>query len=212
MRTILTWYQSGGPFMVPLAVVGVVGLLLLVERVVTVVLRSKLNTRPFIEKVLSLVRAGKLEDALKLCAEHESALPDMGLVLLRSKSKDEAELMKMVEASELTVIPALTRRLTWLPTLAIVSVLLGILGCIANLHDALIQSARTTTDLHVVLLNGIAYSLRPLGAGVLTAIPLVLGHAYLKNEAEVIVGQLKEFSARLINALIDGPDVRLGHR
>jgi biopolymer transport protein ExbB/TolQ len=51
-----------------------------------------------------------------------------------------------------------------------------------------------------------------VGAAILTAIPLVVGHAYLMNESQHLVGQLEEFSARLVNALIDRPDVRLGHR
>ena len=33
-----------------------------------------------------------------------------------------------------------------------------------------------------------------------------------KLTPEAIIEQIREFSARLINALIDRPDVRLGHR
>jgi hypothetical protein len=40
----------------------------------------------------------------------------------------------------------------------------------------------------------------------------VLAHAYLASQAEAIVEQMDELSVRLINALIDRPDVRLGHR
>ena len=212
MGTILTWYQSGGPFIVPLLVVDVVGLVVLIERFNNIVLRSKINARPFIERVISLVRADKLDEALTLCAEHQSTLPDLGLILLRSGSRDEQDLLHVAEASSLTVIPDLTRRLAWLPTFAIVAMLFGLLGAIANLHDALIQSAHAATETRGALLEGIAYGLRPLGAGVLSAIPFVVGHAYLVNESQAIVGQLEEFSARLVNALIDRPDVRLGHR
>jgi biopolymer transport protein ExbB/TolQ len=212
MGTILTWYQSGGPFIVPLLVLDVVGLIVLIERFKTIVLRSKINARPFIERVISLVRADKLDEALTLCAEHQSALPDLGLILLRSGSRDERDLLNVAEASSLTAIPDLTRRLAWLPTFAIVGVLLGLLGAIANLHDALMQSAHATTETRAGLFTGIAYALRPLGAGVLSALPFVVGHAYLVNESQAIVSQLEEFSARLVNALTDRPDVRLGHR
>lgn len=212
MGTILTWYQSGGPFMVPLLLLDVVGLVVLIERFNNIVLRSKINARPFIERVISLVRADKLDEALTLCAENQSTLPDLGLILLRSGTRDEQDLLNMAEASSLTVIPDLMRRLAWLPTFAIAAVLLGLLGGIANLHDTLMQSARATTETRVALLSGIAYALRPLGAGVLSAIPFVIGHAYLVNESQAIVSQVEEFSARLVNALTDRPDVRLGHR
>lgn len=211
MRTILEWYQGGGPFIVPLLLVGVAGLLLLADRIVYVVLRSKIHARPFIEKVISLVRAGKLDDALKVCAEHQAALPDLGLVILRSRSEDETALLNVAEAATLTVVPALTRRLAWLSTLAKLAVLLGIAGGIANLHGALMQTARTNVEARAVL-EMVAYALRPLGVGVITAIPLVAGHAYLVSESEKLIALLEEFSARLVNALIHRPDVRLGHR
>src|SRR3954469_5034074 len=110
MLTILDWYRSGGPFVVPLAIVGIVGIVLLIERISYLVVRSRIYARPFIERVLSLVHAGKLEDALKLCAEHHAALPDVGLVILRSRSRDEQALLDVAEASMLTVLPALSRR------------------------------------------------------------------------------------------------------
>jgi biopolymer transport protein ExbB len=212
MGTILTWYQTGGPFIVPLLLLDVAGLVVLFERFNNIVLRSRINARPFIERVISLVRADKLDEALTLCAEHQSTLPDLGLILLRSGSRDEQDLLNVAEASSLTVIPDLTRRLAWLPTFAIVAVLLGLLGAIANLHAALVQSAHAVTETRGALFAGLAYALRPLGAGVLSAIPFVVGHAYLVNESQAIVSQLEEFAARLVNALTDRPDVRLGHR
>ena len=207
---MLTWYQSGGPFVVPLTIVGLIGVALLLERVVYVVLRSKINARPFMERVIYLVRSGKVDDALKLCADHQAALPDLGLVILRSRAREEDDLLQVAETATLTMVPALTRRVAWLPTLAILAVLLGVLGAIANLHSALTRAA--IADPQGMVIAGIAYALRPLGVGVLTAIPLVAGYAYLMHESQKLVGQLEEFSARLVNALIDRPDVRLGHR
>jgi biopolymer transport protein ExbB len=204
MRTIFTWYQSGGPFIVPLLLVGAAGLLLLAERIVSVVIRSKIHARPFMEKVISLVRAGKVDEALKLCADHQAALPDLGLVILRSQTREEKDLVSVAQSAALTMVPELTRRLAWLPTLAIVAALLGFLGALANLHDAL---AGTGTPSQAVM-----FAIRPLGVGLLTAIPMVAGHAYLKSESQKLRGQLEEFSVRLVNALLERPDVRLGHR
>lgn len=210
METIVFWYQRGGPLMAPLFVVSILGVLILVDRFVHIVLRVRTNARPFIERVISLVRSEKIDDALSLCTEHTSALPDLGLVILRSRVDDESDLRNVASAATLTVVPQITRRLAWLPVIAIVAVLLGLLGAIVNLHAALMQTLPAPPDAR--LLSGLTYALRPLGAGILTAIPLVAGHAYLRHEAEKTIGQLEEFSARLVNALVDRPDVRLGHR
>ena len=204
MRTILQWYQHGGPFIWPLALVGVLGLVLLIERVGYIVIRSKIHARPFMEQVITLVRAGKLDEALAVCADHQSVLPDLGLVVLRSRDRNEADLQNVADAAMLSIVPSLTRRVTWMPMLANLAVLLGILGAIANLHDGLATGASVTA--------AVVTALRPLGVGVLTAIPLIVGHSWLAGEAAKLVAQLEEFSARLINALIQRPDVRLGHR
>lgn len=211
MQTILTWYQSGGPFIVPLAIEGLAALLLLAERLSHAVLRSKIHARPFMEKVISLVRAGKLDEALKLCAEHRSAIPDLGLVILRSHTDNEANLRNVAEAAARTVIPSLSRRNAWLPVLAHIAVLLGVLGAIANLHEAF-TGAASAAMMSRALPDAIAYALRPLGVGILTAIPLIAGHALLVHDVDVLTAHLEEFAVRLVNALTQQSDVRLGHR
>lgn len=210
MRTTLIWYESGGPFMVPLLLIAVAGLAVLFERFSFIVLRSKINARPFIERVISLVRGGKLDEALQLCAEHQSTLPDLGLVILRSRSRDEDDLVNVAQASALSVTPRIMQRLAWLPTLSRVAIMMGSLGAVANLHESLTEPGAVPSD--SAWMGAVAYALRPFGAGILTAIPLVIGHTFLLNEAQRIVAQLEEFTARLVNALIDRPDVRLGHR
>ena len=72
----------------PLIAVGVIGLAIFLERFYTIVIRSKINGRAFIERVIQLVRAGKVEDAIKLCTQSNAVLPDMGLLILRSRSRD----------------------------------------------------------------------------------------------------------------------------
>ena len=59
MNTLLEWYRNGGPVMNAILLVAVVGLAVFLERFYTIVIRSKINGRAFIERVIQLVRAGK---------------------------------------------------------------------------------------------------------------------------------------------------------
>ena len=204
MRTFLVWVESGGPLVVPVVIVGIATIALLIEQTISIVVRSKIHARPFIEAVISLVRADRLDEALQLCADHQAALPDLGLVILRAGSRDEEDLASIARIARLTIIPSLTRRLSWLPTLAILALLLGFLGAVANLHDALMKSTPAAL--------AVAFALRPIGVALIAAVPAVVGHALLVSEARKLAAQLEEFSARLLNALVDRPDVRLGHR
>ncbi|GAC1659782.1 MAG: hypothetical protein NVS4B13_05700 [Candidatus Elarobacter sp.] len=213
MSSLLEYYRNGGPIMNFILIVALVGLAVFLERFYVIVLKSKINGRAFIERVIQLVRAGKTDDAIKLCAQSKAALPDMGLLILRSRTRDEGDLQNVADAAALSVIPRLTRRLQYLPMLANVATLIGLLGTIFGLRAAFSSvAAASAAERSAALASGIAIALNATGFGLLTAVPLSVAHAYLVSQAETIIEQVDEFSVRLINALIDRPDVRLGHR
>ena len=213
MGSLVQWFRDGGWIMYPILAVAIVGLAIFLERLYMIVFRSKINGRAFIERVIQLVRAGKIEDAIKLCAQSNAVLPDMGLLILRSRSRDEADLQNVADAAALSVLPRLTRRLHYLPMLANVATLIGLLGTIFGLRAAFAGvSEAEAAERSAALAAGIAIALNATGFGLLVAVPLTVAHAYLVSQAETIIEQVDEFSVRLINALIDRPDVRLGHR
>ena len=49
MNSLLEWYRNGGPVMNAILLVAVVGLAVFLERFYTIVIRSKINGRAFIE-------------------------------------------------------------------------------------------------------------------------------------------------------------------
>jgi len=174
------------------------------------VLLSKNNGRVFMERVIQLVRAGKVDEAIKECVSTTAALPDIGLLILRSRERVEADLQSLANAASLSVLPKLTRRLPYLVTLAIVALLLGLLGTVHALHSALTITGAGPGG--VSLLTALGIALTPMEFGLAVAAVLALGHGYVVSQSAVITDQVHEFSARIINALTDQPDVRLGHR
>lgn len=208
MNLTHAWYTEGGAVTFFIALVGAAGLAVLLERVYVIVFRSKNNGRVFIERVIQLVRAGRIEEAIKVCASTKAALPDIGLLILRSRSRDETDLQNVAGAALLAVVPTLTRRLQYLRALASVAIMSGVFGTLLALRAAFVASTGGTA----ALLPTIGATLSPSAAGLVVAVVLTLGRAYLESQSESITEQIREFSARLINALIDRPDVRLGHR
>jgi len=206
MRTLLNWLEGGGPFIVPLLVTGGVGMGVLVERLAAFVKRSRINSRPFIERVISLVGSGKADEALALCVDHSAALPDLGLVLLRSRISEPETLHAIARAAKLALVSDLDRRAAWVPAIVVIVVLLGLGGAAVNLHDALAGSPEAS------MLAALAYASRPFAAAMLITVPLVAGHAYVVEARARLSSRMEEFSARLVNAMSGRPDVRLGHR
>src|SRR3954468_3199466 len=178
MRTMLGWYTDGGPVMLFIALVGIAGLAILLERVYVIVIRSKNNGRVFIERVIQLVRGGKIDDAIKQCVQSTAALPDIGLLILRSRTRDEAALGTIASAAALSVIPRVTRRLQYLKTLSVVAILLGVFGTVNGFHTALLD-AGAGGDRDARLSAGLANALAPTAFGVIVAVVLTLGRGYL---------------------------------
>jgi len=205
---MLGWYHEGGPIMLLILLIGVSGLGILIERAYVIVVRSKTDARAFIDSVIRLVHTGKIDDAIKHCAASTAALSDIGLLILRSRSRDENSLHNIANTASLAILPRLTRRLPYLPTFAVVSVLLGLLGTMIESRRALLARVSDSTSVAA----GIGHALVPTAFGLAVAAILALGRGYLVNQSDSIAEAIREFSARLVNALLDRPDVRLGHR
>lgn len=213
MPPVTHWFSQGRPFSTLVLLAAAAGLLVIAERLFVLVVRSKMNGRVFMEEVIRLVRSGKIDDALKLCAQSKAAVSDMGLLILRSRTKDEADLQNVADAATLSLMPALTRRLGYLPMLAGLCALFGLLGTLEGTRQTLVAASALAGDARGArIASGLALAIAPLASGLLAAAPLWAAHAYLGSLSESIIEQVHEFSARLINALIERPDVRLGHR
>lgn len=192
--------------MLPLLLVALAGLSLLVERAAFLGRRSGVNPRPFLERLVSLARAQRYDEAVALCAEHRAALADLGLVILRSRASAADDLRAVAAAARLSFVPTLRRRLEWLPALAAIALLLGVAGASVNLAAIGVSAAEPR------FYDIVDRVMRPLGAASLVAVPLVAGYAILANHVRTMTDHLDELSIRLINTLAGRPDVRLGHR
>ena len=206
MSTILPWFTDGGPFVVAVILVGVIGLILLIERTWYLSSRSRVHATPFTEQVVSLARAGDTDAALRICADHRAALADLGLIMLRTDSGDRGVLRDVATAACISILPPQRRSVRSLTTFTLLVLMLGGIGAIANLH------AVPDTGGADGFVAALTFALRPIGAALLVALPLVAGTAYVAAESARLAGQLEDFASRLVSACTDGPDVRLGHR
>lgn len=201
------WIRGAGPTGILIWVVAGLGALLILERSYVALTRSGFNGRLFIERIIQLVRAGKVDDAIKHCLTSRTVLADIALLILRTRTKDESDLQNVASAAELSLVPRLRRRLPYFTMLAVIAVLLGCIG----LADAL----RLTYEAGGSVASGgrqLASGMRAIEVAFAVAAALLLAQGFFTAQAERVVEQVEELTARLLNALIDRPDVRLGHR
>ncbi len=201
------WIRGAGPVVTLIWIVAGLGGLLILERGYVALSRSGFNGRPFIERIIQLVRAGKIDEAIKHSSTSRTVLADIALLILRTRTKEEADLQNVASAAELSLVPRLRRRLPYFTSLAIIAVLLGFIGLAQAVRLNLQNGGSLTAD--AARLASGAHAIE-VGFGVAAA--LLLAQGFFVAQAEQVIEQVEELTARLVNALIDRPDVRLGHR
>ena len=199
------WIRGAGPVVTLIWIVAGLGGLLVLERLYVALSRSGFNGRPFIERVIQLVRAGKIDEAIRHSTTSRTVLADIALLILRTRTTDETDLRHVASAAELSLVPRLRRRLPYFTILAVVAVLLGCVGLAGALRTFF--AATGTTGSHPL-----DAGLRAIEVGFSVAAGLLVAQGFFTAQAEQVVEQVEELTARLVNALIDRPDVRLGHR
>jgi biopolymer transport protein ExbB len=203
------WFRGAGPIGNLIWVVAGLGLLLIFDRLYVIVARAGFNARPFIERIIQLVRVGKTDEAIKLCSNSRTVLSDIALLILRTRTKEETDLQNVAEAAALSLVPRLHRRIHYFRVLALTALALGGIGLLDGLRIAFERQGAGST---APLMTSIASAFRAPELGLTVAALLILGQGFFSGRAEQVVEQVDELSARLVNALIDRPDVRLGHR
>lgn len=196
------WIRGAGPVVTLIWIVAGLGGLLVLERLYVALSRSGFNGRPFIERVIQLVRAGKIDEAIKHATTSRTVLADIALLILRTRSTDETDLRQVASAAELSLVPRLRRRLPYFTMFAAVAVLLGCVGLAGAFREYFASSSRQALD----------GGMHAIEVGFSVAAGLLLAQGFFTAQAEQVVEQVEELTARLVNALIDRPDVRLGHR
>ena len=121
-------------------------------------------------------------------------------VKLKRESREELE--NHLEEAMLEVMPELERRTHYLPTLANVSTLLGLLGTIIGLIQSFQSLAVADPSQKAFLLaQGVSVAMNTTAFGLIVAIPIMLCYSYIQSRTIKIVDTLDAYSIKLVNLL-----------
>lgn len=203
IAAIAHFFQSGGFWMYPIAVLLLLGLVISIERFLFL-RRSNQENRALWSRMVPLMTAGKHAEAEKLARESDAAIGRvMSYGFAHSRdNKNRAEVEMAVEESLMEVTSLLEKRTHYLAVFANVATLLGLLGTITGLIRAFAAIASLNlsekTDL---LAASIAEALNCTAFGLFTAIPLLLIHAWLTTRTGDLVDSLEMASVKFLNSL-----------
>lgn len=203
MNGIAEAMRQGGIFMWPILLCAVIGLSVALERLFYVFYRAGINAPAFMAQIQRAVLDGNVDQAIRLCnVEPSAALPRVLKAGLVRANRPEAEIRDAMEEEELEIYPMVSRRIAYLPMIANVSTLLGLLGTIQGLilsfHSVSEASAAARST---ALAEGIAVAMYTTFFGLLVSIPLLVLHGVIAARANAVLEEIDHHALKLVNLL-----------
>jgi len=177
-----SWLSTGGPFVWPIVIVGLLGLVLLLERI-WYLGRGRVRGR-VIQSVCRALGKGELDAARALVSPTRSDLDRVLLTGVDTAKQPEPAREAAMEAALLAEEPRLERSLTLLAAAAGVAPLLGLLGTVTGMIETFEIITQHGTGNPRLLSGGISVALITTQLGLLVAVPLLLGHAWASRAVE----------------------------
>lgn len=201
---MVRFFQEGGFFMYPIAVILAIGLAIALERWFYLSTAKRANRAAFDQGILPILRKHDYKSALKFANKSHTAIAAImgaGLSRLVNGSKrDDIEFA--MEEGLMETLPRLEKRTPYLATLANVSTLLGLLGTIIGLIAAFTAVAHADPAEKASLLSqSISVAMNTTAFGLMAAIPLLLFHAVLQTKTNEIVDSFEMAGVKLLNLI-----------
>ncbi|MBL8617361.1 MAG: MotA/TolQ/ExbB proton channel family protein [Deltaproteobacteria bacterium] len=203
MDFFLSSMEKGGIFMWPILVCAVFGVAITAERLFYIMFRANIDGTAFMAQVQKLIMANNIDRAIKLCnAEPNRALPRVLKAGLTRANQKGSDVQNAIEETVLEVYPQLNKRTGYLPMLANVATLVGLLGTIQGLIQAFEAVAHASAETKGALLAaGISTAMFTTAAGLIVAIPLLVLHSIVQARTVKIMDEVDQFSLKTINLL-----------
>lgn len=200
---LVRFFQHGGLFMYPIALVLALATAITIERFLFL-RRTEKENRALWEQVQPLITSDDLAGAESLVAGSETAIGRIlqnGLAQSRvDRRRSEVEIA--TEEGLMEVLPAIEKRTHYLATFSNMSTLLGLLGTVIGLIGAFAALGNADpTEKADLLSQGISEAMNCTAFGLMVAIPTLILHAYLQSRTTELVDGLEGVCAKFVSVV-----------
>ena len=204
-NVIVRFFQGGGDFMYPIAIVFVVGAAIAVERYIYLT-HTAVRNRSLWNEVVPMLAQGNFRQVVQVTSKSDSAIGHIlnyGLARIQSaRRRDDIE--KAMEESLMEVVPRLEKRTHYLAPFANLATLLGLLGTVMGLIHAFAAVATINPAEKANLLSAsISVAMNCTAFGLMTAVPLLFVHAFLQTKTTELIDSLEMASVKFLNAITE---------
>jgi biopolymer transport protein ExbB len=192
---------EGGVFMWIILVVWCVGIAICFERI-KAYFSYDIDGKSLMGNIKKHVIGNQVQDAIQSCSESKSLNAFVMKNGLKRANQSKEQIQDALEASILETAPLIEKRLGYLALAANLSTLLGLLGTIQGLIQSFAAVAQAEASQKAQLLaEGIAVAMNTTALGLISAISLMVVHAWLMARGEKMIQEIEENSVKLLDLL-----------
>jgi biopolymer transport protein ExbB len=191
---------AGGPVMWPILLCSVLAAAIILERLWTLQ-RKRVIPRELTDRVWKLVETRTLNERHIDALARNSPLGRVLAAGLANRHQGREIMKEAIEDTGRHVVHELERFLNPLGTIAAISPLLGLLGTVIGMILAFEAISREGVGDPQVLSGGIGQALITTAAGLMVAIPALIGYRYLRGLVDFLVIEMEKEAIRLVQAM-----------
>lgn len=205
METIVRFFQEGGTFMYPIAIIMAIGLAIAFERLFFL-MKEKSSNRQAFDDILPMLQKRDLRAALNYANSSDSKIGNIfsAAIARIPGSQRREEIEYALEEGLMEAIPQLEKRTQYVSTLANIATLMGLLGTIMGLIAAFTAVANAAPAEKATLLSqSISVAMNTTAFGLMAAIPLLLMHSFLQTKTNEIVDSIEMAGVKFLNIITE---------
>jgi len=204
LQAAWSFLQKGGPFMIPLGITSVVGMMAIIYKFFALsqqrVIPAELARE--VAEFDKYIATDRVEPILEKIQLGDSTLARLANVVLKNRGKPQQEISQAVEAYSREEAAALHSGIGVLDIVITVAPLLGLLGTASGLVT-IFEGLGDTTD-HIAVARGIAEALSTTIFGLTIAVPCVIAHGYFTRRIDLISARLESLLSALAHTCQGG--------
>jgi biopolymer transport protein ExbB len=191
-------------YVITIVVLGFIASVIFFERLVMLQFVYHIDFKKFLLNLKKIVKADDMDRAITLCKNvSHTSLPYISLRALEAAETDPTRIRGTIEEEAMDFLPKLENRLSALPAIATLIMLIGILGTIDALWSAFHSvDVLDTAKKQGTLAQGVSTSLSSTAVALIFGIALLAGYAILKGMAVHLTERLHHGVAVLTNLLV----------
>ena len=194
--------EDGGPILWVILACGVLAFLVFVERALHLH-RARIRSEDFVHGILNILRRDNVSEALTICEETPGPVAYLVKIAILNRDNTREDIRAAIEDASLAETSRMERRLVVVATVAQIAPLLGLLGTVLGMLEALLviyQQGELVQSADI--LGGVMKALITTGAGLAVAIPCYAAFNLLVVKIDRIVLDMERVAAEIMAFLM----------